>query len=39
MSYAVLLVTRELADDRRYGLGRSLQPIVDELQLQGWRVR
>lgn len=33
------MVTRELADDRRYGLGRSLMPIVTRLQSQGWRVR
>jgi glycosyltransferase involved in cell wall biosynthesis len=38
-NHAVLMVTRELADDRRYGLGRSLMPIVTTLQSQGWRVR
>ncbi len=38
-SHAVLMVTRELADDQRYGLGRSLMPIVTALQSQGWRVR
>ncbi len=38
-SHAVLMVTRELADDRRYGLGRSLMPLVTALQHQGWKVR
>lgn len=38
MIRAVLLVTRELGDDRRYGLGRSLQPIVAGLERLGWRV-
>lgn len=37
--HTVLMVTRELADDRGYGLGRSLMPIVTALQSQGWRVR
>ena len=33
----VLMVTRESASDRRYGLGRSLLPVVHELQNRGWR--
>jgi len=33
------MVTRELSGDRRYGLGRSLMPIVDALTSRGWRVR
>lgn len=39
MTLAVLMVTRELADDRRYGLGRSLVPVVAGLQGLGWKVR
>lgn len=35
----VLMVTRELSGDRRYGLGRSLVPVVDALVGKGWRVR
>ena len=35
----VLMVTRELSGDRRYGLGRSLMPVVQTLQGRGWRVR
>lgn len=35
----VLMVTRELSGDRRYGLGRSLMPVVDTLVGRGWRVR
>ena len=35
----VLMVTRELSGDRRYGLGRSLMPVVQALQERGWRVR
>lgn len=35
----VLFVTREMAGDRRYGIGRSLMPIVEVLQARGWRVR
>ena len=35
----VLMVTREMSGDRRYGLGRSLMPIVDALTEKGWRVR
>lgn len=38
-SRVLLIVTREFADDRRYGLGRSLLPVVNELQRDGWRVR
>ena len=33
------MVTRELPGDRRYGLGRSLTPVLDELTGRGWRVR
>jgi len=33
------MVTRELAADRRYGLGRSLLPVVEGLQQRGWEVR
>jgi glycosyltransferase involved in cell wall biosynthesis len=36
---SVLMVTREMAGDRRYGLGRSLMPVVDALKSQGWRAR
>ena len=35
----VLMVTREMSGDRRYGLGRSLMPVVDALEIRGWRVR
>ena len=35
----VLMVTRELSGDRRYGLGRSLLPVVEALQRRGWQVR
>ena len=35
----VLMVTRELSGDRRYGLGRSLLPVVEALQSRGWKVR
>ena len=35
----VLMVTRELSGDRRYGLGRSLLPLVRTLQERGWQVR
>ena len=33
------MVTRELLDDRRYGLGRSLIPVITGLQGLGWKVR
>jgi glycosyltransferase involved in cell wall biosynthesis len=39
MMPSVLMVTRELGNDRRYGLGRSLEPVVDGLRKQGWQVR
>ena len=35
----VLMVTRELSGDRRYGLGRSLLPVVQALLDRGWQVR
>ena len=35
----VLMVTRESSGDRRYGLGRSLMPVVQTLQARGWQVR
>jgi glycosyltransferase involved in cell wall biosynthesis len=35
----VLMVTREMSGDRRYGLGRSLTPVVDALKAKAWRVR
>jgi glycosyltransferase involved in cell wall biosynthesis len=35
----VLMVTREMACDLRYGLGRSLMPVVGALTARGWRVR
>ena len=35
MDVKVLMVTRESAADRRYGLGKSLAPVVDALELQG----
>lgn len=31
------MVTRERAADRRYGLGKSLAPVVAELSRRGWR--
>jgi glycosyltransferase involved in cell wall biosynthesis len=31
----ILMVTRETLSDRRYGLGRSLMPLVEELQRRG----
>ena len=39
ISHNVLMVTRETAADRRYGLGRSLMPVVAFLEQEGWRVR
>jgi glycosyltransferase involved in cell wall biosynthesis len=33
------MVTREFSGDRRYGLGRSLLPVIETLQQLGWRVR
>jgi glycosyltransferase involved in cell wall biosynthesis len=33
------MVTREMSGDRRYGLGRSLIPVVNTLTERGWRVR
>ena len=36
---SVLMVTREMSGDRRYGLGRSLIPVVNTLTERGWRVR
>jgi LmbE family N-acetylglucosaminyl deacetylase/glycosyltransferase involved in cell wall biosynthesis len=33
--YKILMVTRESGSDRRYGLGKSLAPIVDELHARG----
>ncbi len=38
-THSVLMVTREMSGDRRYGLGRSLLPIVDALTCKDWRVR
>lgn len=35
----ILMATREMSGDRRYGLGRSLMPVVDALKSRGWRVR
>ncbi|MGB5834351.1 MAG: PIG-L family deacetylase [Thiohalocapsa sp.] len=35
----ILMVTRERAADRRYGLGKSLAPVVEELQSRGIEVR
>jgi len=35
----VLMVTRETGPDRRYGLGRSLAPVVEALRDQGAQVR
>lgn len=35
----ILHVTREKAADQRYGLGKSLLPVVSELQTQGYEVR
>lgn len=35
----VLMVTREMHGDRRYGLGRSMLPLIDALAARGWRVR
>lgn len=35
----LLMVTREHLQDRRYGLGRSLLPVVDELGRRDWTVR
>lgn len=39
MQSGLLMVTREKAGERRYGLGRSLAPVVAELSRQGVRVR
>lgn len=36
---SLLMVTREIGEDRRYGLGKSLAPVVRELSRRGWRVR
>jgi glycosyltransferase involved in cell wall biosynthesis len=35
----ILMVTRETGPDRRYGLGRSLAPVVEALRDQGAQVR
>ncbi|BCX80654.1 L-malate glycosyltransferase [Methylomarinovum caldicuralii] len=35
---SLLIVTRERPDDRRFGLGRSLDPVVAELHRRGVRV-
>lgn len=35
----ILMVTRETAAERRYGLGKSLQPVVDALRERGHEVR
>ena len=35
----ILQVTREVLSDRRYGLGKSLQPVVQELTLMGHTTR
>lgn len=35
----ILHVTRELAGDRRFGIGRSLDPVIRALQLDGHEVR
>lgn len=35
----ILHVTRELQGDRRYGLGKSLQPVIDAMVAQGHTVR
>lgn len=35
---SILMVTRELQADRRYGLGRSLLPLVDEFGRRGMKV-
>jgi hypothetical protein len=34
----VMMVTRERSVDRRYGLGRSLAPLMDELRRAGHQV-
>ena len=31
-AYKILMVTRESGSDRRYGLGKSLAPVIDELR-------
>ena len=35
----ILHVTRELAGDRRFGIGRSLDPVIRALQREGHEVR
>ncbi len=35
----VMMVTRETGPDRRYGLGRSLMPVVEAMQARGIAVR
>ena len=37
MGHHLLIVTREISDDRTYGLGKSIQPIQAELQSLGWQ--
>jgi len=39
LTLSILMVTRERSEDRLYGLGRSLQPIVEALTSKGHRVR
>jgi len=39
MSMRILMVTRETGPDRRYGLGRSLAPVVEALRGQALQVR
>jgi glycosyltransferase involved in cell wall biosynthesis len=36
---SLLIVTRETSEDKTYGLGKSIQPIQEELQHLGWQVR
>ncbi|GAB4206281.1 MAG: hypothetical protein Fur0019_09300 [Tibeticola sp.] len=38
-SLCILMVTRETADDRRYGIGKSLWPVVHALRARGHEVR
>jgi LmbE family N-acetylglucosaminyl deacetylase/glycosyltransferase involved in cell wall biosynthesis len=36
--FRLLIVTREHAADRRYGLGKSLLPVVDQLREKGYEI-
>jgi len=38
MSPRLLIVTRERTEDKKYGLGKSIAPIIQVLEQRGWEV-